>query len=325
MKIRSADGQEYHLNDYHFIHRYRFVKKVGTSVGTHVVLLEDFRQWNELATAAAAAPRALFKCGGYAWEKRNGEIFPTSQGQAVDLTGEEINALAAVILRDVDPSSTLKRTEFTTALRKLRRLASIPVTQELDIQLPQVLPPGVGYDRRTWNSPVRDRYIWGADGSVEYPHIHCFLEDGYITSAQATVSPAPGSQHKRGFKFQSDLTVIRKGSSADDQNVLDELERVLRAVVTGEALPTTATGKKDKPALDLPKVKAEVYDAAFVDYAATNDVPVGWVHAAATACDIKPEEIAGYPLELLVEMASQEGVVQTEYAQNKETAPEERK
>jgi len=314
VKIYTPDGKDYHLNDYHFIYRYQYVKSdnIGESKNPHAVLLKEFDDWIGLAAAAGNAAKSVFKFDGLHWEIQSGEIYPTDQASTVPLTKAEIESLALYFNNDTDPPQTVQTPNFNTAWNALKPLKR-PVTAVLRIQWPQKLPPGIGADRDNLQSKARDRYIWGADGSLEYPHIHCFIDDGYVRSARATVRPAPNEKQKRGFVFQSDLKVVRTDAQPLDDAVLNELERVMRCLATGAELtmPTVATGKKTKeevaPAAAV--VAPVVYDPLIVAYAEENEVPVSWVHDAIVAIGQTPADLEAFPLETLKEQAAIENVL----------------
>jgi len=315
VKIYTPDGNDYHLNDYHFIYRYQYVNSgnIGESSKPHAVLLKEFDDWIGLAAAAGNAAKSVFKFDGLQWEIQSGEIYPTDQASTVLLTKAEIESLALYFNDDTEPPQNVKTPNFNTAWSALKPLKRQPVTAVLRIQWPERLPPGIGNDKTNMQSTSRDRYIWGVGGSLEYPHIHCFLKGGYLTEARATISPAPQMEKKRGFVFQSDLKVVRTDAQPADDAVLDELERVMRCLATGAELtmPTVATGKKTKeevaPAAAV--VAKVVYDPLIVAYAEEKEVPVAWVHDAAVALGLSPDDVSGFPRELLVEEAATVNVV----------------
>jgi hypothetical protein len=304
VKIRFEDN-EFHLNDYHFIHRYRFVRNIGgSSDSTHVVLLDDFTQWNELAAAAATAAggkveKTNFSAGGFQWQRKAGktEIWPVEQSRTAELTNDQISALATWFNEAgySDPIFPQKfvNAPFKTALQELVAIKKAPATPVLKIQWPVQLPPGVGVDRKTQRGPMRDRYIWGESGSVEeYPHIHCFVDGGYVTSAHATIGPVPGSGKKRHPVFRSDLKVDRTGLdlTAKDEQMLDELERVLRALVSGEELthsaPVKTTGRK-KAVAEEPVV----HPVEFVKFAEVHGISIERVVRFAAGFEVAPSDI----------------------------------
>jgi hypothetical protein len=308
VKIRTEDN-EFHLNDYHFIHRYRFVKNIGGgSDSTHVVLLDDFTQWNELAAAVTAASgrveKTNFSAGGRQWQRKAGktEIWPVAQSRTVELTNDQISALATWFneagYSDPKFPPKLDDAPFKLALQELVAIKKVSLTTVLKIQWPVQLPPGVGVDGNTRRGPMRDRYIWGDLGSVEeYPHIHCFVDGGHITSAHATIGPAPGSGKKRHPDFRSDLNVNRGGLdlTVKDEQMLDELERVLRALVSGEELirsaPVKTPGRKKAVAGEPVVVPPVVHPVEFVKFAEAHGISIERVVRFAVGLEIAPSEI----------------------------------
>ncbi|ROP41740.1 hypothetical protein [Saccharothrix texasensis] len=328
MKIRIDSGDEYHLNDYHFLHRYRFVRNIGGGGDSaHVVLLDDFTKWNELAVAVEAAvggkvEKTEFAAGGVRWQRKAGrkEIWPTADNHAVELTNDQIAALATWF-NEAGYSAPqfppkLVNASFKTAVAVLDRIKQAKPTTELSIQWPLRLPPGVGVDRRTKDGPGRDRYIWGDEGSVEdYPHIHCFVDGGYITSAHATIGPEDGSKDKRHPKFRSDLAVVRDGFAltAKDTRMLDELERVMRALVSGEELvrttTTTTQPRRARKVVDeepaptpVPTVAVPVVAAELVRFADSNNITIERVVAFAAYYGIEPSQFGTWDRESFEEM-----------------------
>jgi hypothetical protein len=273
------------------------------------VLLKEFDNWIGLATAAGKAVNSVFRFDGLQWEIQSREIYPIDQASTVPLTGAEIESLALYFNNDTDPPRNVQAQNFNTAWSVLKQMKRQPVTPVLRIQWPERLPPGIGNDKM--QSTSRDRYIWGVGGSLEYPHIHCFLEGGYLTEARATISPAPRMEKKRGFVFRSDLKVVRTDAEPADDAVLNELERVMRCLATGAELtmPTAATGKKTKEEVaPAAAVVAVEYHPLIVAYATEYQADVAWVHTVAVALKIPPDEVEGFPLKDLETMAEEAGL-----------------
>ncbi|KAA2265226.1 hypothetical protein F0L68_05095 [Solihabitans fulvus] len=314
MRIRTAEGQEYYLSDYHFVFRYRFVGKIGGKpTDVHAVMLDDFTDWNGLADAAASAKRMDFKFGGYLWQRASdNEVWPVEDGVTViGLTGEEIEALAISAKGTGSPPARLSRALFRRALVEIERIRDTAPTEELGIQWPAKLPSGIGHDPKKTSIAASDNYIWGADGSFEYPHIHCFMTKGYITSALATLKPTPGLHEKRHFKFRSDLLTVRKNLLAGDDAVLDELEKVLRSLVTGEARQPQVVAKPKKEKKErkteaddtdqAPPVAQRVFADFVVTYARENNVEVGWLQDAVDDLGWDANDLDGLEREKLEE------------------------
>ncbi|WP_344870741.1 hypothetical protein [Allokutzneria multivorans] len=145
--------------------------------------------------------------------------------------------------------------------------------------------------------------MWGEGGTLEYPHIHCFVKpDGTLYEALATLKPLAGEEDKRHFKFLNNLTVPREGTLREDDAVLTVLEKVLNAVVYGEdisapppAKPTRRRGKQQDTAEDdqvvQPVQPAVVVHARYVAYAKKHSVELPWVTDIATKNNIPPEDI----------------------------------
>ncbi|GAA3988862.1 hypothetical protein GCM10022247_04180 [Allokutzneria multivorans] len=78
MKIRAKDGDVFHINEHHVIRLYRAVNRdrIGTSTGTHVVLLAEFSDWNGLAEKAIVS-KAVFSHNRIEWKKKGTELFPS--------------------------------------------------------------------------------------------------------------------------------------------------------------------------------------------------------------------------------------------------------
>jgi len=307
MKIRT-DDDEYHINDYHFIHLFRNVDagNIGTSNELHVVLLNDFHDWKGLAATASRSKVADFDYRGFSWMKKKKEIFPADGGgDTVLLSGPDILTLALYLNKDVMTPKAIRTKHFDRALAALDLLRKRTTTTVLAIQWPLRLPEGVQYKRGSTGDHHSEHFVWGANGDPEFPHIHCFVyPDGDLYEAQATLAPLRGSTTKRHLKFRNDLTVKRADALGADDYVLDELEKVLKSVAYGMNLGGVAIAPTPT---STEKVSEDEVDARFIQYAADNNVDIAWVVAAAKACEITADEIDQWELEVLRTMVRSGG------------------
>ncbi|WP_086820465.1 hypothetical protein [Allokutzneria sp. NRRL B-24872] len=302
MKIRTRDGDVFHINEHHVIHLYRAVNRdrIGSSTGTHVVLLSEFSDWNGLAEKAVVS-KAVFTHDKIEWKKAGTELFPSDGDNAVRLTGPEIQALASYLNDDVDVAIPKReRTAgFSRALAVIEDIKRAGVSTVLDFQWPNRFASGVTYKAGSTGPKRTEHFVWGPGGHVEYPHIHCFVRlDGTLYEAQATLKPLSGEKDKRHFKFLSDLTVPRAGTLNEDDAALTMLEKTLKAVVYGEDMaapapvkPPRRRGKGSAEEEDAAEEVVVPIDAHFRKYAQTHDKDPAWVARLALEAGIVPEEI----------------------------------
>jgi hypothetical protein len=312
MKIR-IDEDEYHINDYHFIQLFRNVNagNIGKSTELHMVLLNDFHDWNGLAAAASRSKVADFKHKNLGWMKKNKEIFPVDGGDMVPLSGADILTLALYLNDDVMIPQETRTKHFAQALAALELLKKKTATTVLAIQWPLRLPSGVRYKKGKTGEHHSEHFVWGPNGDAEHPHVHCFVDpEGDLYEAQATLAPLRGSENKRHLKFRNNLTVNRMDAMGAEDPVLDELEKVMKSVAYGMNLDVATASTKKEPAKETEKDKSKVVDevdAEFVRYAVANDVDVDWVVAVATECGIAADEIDEWLVESLQTMAQSGG------------------
>lgn len=122
MKIKGK-VREFHINEYHFISLMHTVKNIGKSTSTHAILLDDFTDFDGLAAAAEASETAGFEFGGYSWQLKKDEIFPTDGPNIVNLGLEAIEALRAFAQQEVDPPQKMITPDFKLALGALKKVA----------------------------------------------------------------------------------------------------------------------------------------------------------------------------------------------------------
>ncbi len=133
MKIKGIE-RTFHINEYHFISLMHTVKNIGKSTSTHAILLDDFTDFDGLAAAAEASDISGFKFGGYAWQVKGDEIFPTDGPNIVNLGLEAIEALRAFAAQDVEPPQKLKGPDFNRALTALTRITKQRAAGEKEVE-----------------------------------------------------------------------------------------------------------------------------------------------------------------------------------------------
>ncbi|MET1076378.1 MAG: hypothetical protein ABWY11_27300 [Umezawaea sp.] len=305
MKIRAED-LVFHLNDYHFIHLYRNVNAstIHTSTSLHEVLLDEFQDWNGLAVAAAKSKKADFAFDRIKWMKKGSEIFPVDSGNAVGLSGPDIQTLVSYLNDGVGVPAGTRTKDFERAHAVVESMLKKKASRKLDFQWPNKLPAGVRHkDGRTTSERV-DHFVWGPNGDAEYPHVHLFLSlGGVVTEGRATLVPARGASSKRGVPLLHDLTFDRSETVPSDEKALLELEKVMRCVVYGEDFTGVPTKSPEKAEVE-DEVSEDESAAYYQSFALAWNVTADWVASIFPACGIELAELGEFGPKDLVAMAN---------------------
>jgi hypothetical protein len=310
VKIRTEDGQVFHLNDYHFITLYRNVHadNIHGSDTEHLVLLYEFRDWNGLA--AAAVKSSKFDFDRVSWGKKTTasgtEIYLADGGNTVWLTGKDIQTLSSYLNDDVRPPNEARTQGFDQALSEIELVKNKKIDTDLCIQWPAKLPKGLKPEEGKEREDHYEYFLLGPTGHLEYPHIHFFIKpDHYIYYARATLAPRRGQQDKRGFALQNNLTFVREGTQATDEQPLLDMEKVVRHLVSGEDLVIAETKPtKKKGAKETDPEPADPSVAYYESYAVAWNVSPEWIADVFPATGLDLNDLGEYSPHSLVTLAN---------------------
>lgn len=318
VRIRYED-KVFDLNDYHFLHLFRNVNAgtIHTSKSDHVVVTGGFQDWNGLAKAASQSKVADFKYGGYAWHKEGAkEIYPVDGPGVLRLSKLDLETLTAYLNDDVAVPNQPRSADFAKALTAVTTMRTTKPTTKLAIQWPTVLPKGFNhsssrdYTAKVAEKPAKGRkaeeeeevpviqhFLWGPNGNLEFPHIHCFVNAaGNVYLAKATLRPQKGSTSKRYAKFLDNLKVDESETLTTDREALDELMLVMCRFAFGEDLPVAAPARNPRKAVQQSSSSSseETVDPLFETYARKHHVEEDWIVAAAIELEMSAAEIVDY-------------------------------